>query len=393
MGTIGNLFEVLRDNSYREIEEEASREVVIALAGNTVEVRDKLQRALSTRLESLWTPSPFRLIEPNERPGLKDDDENSGLLLYSLYKGDRIPAEKRRWLGELAQAGVSGVTVIIAVLERKEEEDFNRQRRTTNRLQAINPLRLVGGRESGPAQPGNASADGAAFNNAEAEMRPAWETELEELTQAGGKLKVVELKGLELAQLQAELLPAMVKQLNGRELALARRAPIFRNTVATQLISDTARSNAQTVLFANAAAGIPLLGDFLDNGADFVLLTKNQFELSHRLAGVYGQKRDSRVEVYLELVPILGAAFVWKTLSSMAARRIPVIASMLPKALIAYSATMVVGRAAQLYYSSGRKAPAQVAAVVRRFFEQLPVRWGGSKPTGATDSPRRLRSS
>ena len=179
MGTLGNLFEVLRDHSYQEIEDEASRSVAIALAGNTAEVRDKLHRALSTRLESLWTASPFRLIETHERPEIAAEDEDEGLLLYGLYQGERIPSEKRVWLTELASS--EKVSVIIVALDRKSEEGFKNPNEGRG-LRNINPLRLVGGREVSGRNSGQApSADGAAFNGSDATSDDDWQTELSRL--------------------------------------------------------------------------------------------------------------------------------------------------------------------------------------------------------------------
>src|SRR5215212_9822201 len=133
MGTAGNLFEVLRDSSYQEIENETGREVAIGLAGNTTEARDALHRALSTRLESLWTPSPFRLIATNERPSVHEgDDDDRGLLLYALYRGDRVPSEKRGWLQAAARS--DRLAVLLVVLDRHSEEAFKRDRRTARRL-------------------------------------------------------------------------------------------------------------------------------------------------------------------------------------------------------------------------------------------------------------------
>ncbi|MDB5081200.1 MAG: hypothetical protein JWP00_3124 [Chloroflexi bacterium] len=395
MGTLGNLFEILRDNSFQEIEDEASQEVAIALAGNTADVRDKLHRALSTRLESLWTPSPFRLIETHARPEIgADDDDSGGVLLYTLYQGDRIPSEKRAWLSELA--ATERVSVIVVALDRRSEEAF-RNPGTGKGLRAINPLRLVGGREvTGPSgsQP---SADGAAFNQAgvRATWSEDWKNDLDQLAEESGqKLAVIYLNGLDLDQLQARLLPAIVDRLEKRALALARRAPIFRNTVASYLIAKTARSNAELVLLANLTSGLPFISAIFDSGADFVVLTKNQFELSHRLAGVYGQKRDSRVEVYLEIAPIIGAAFAWKTLSSMAAKKVPALVGMLPKAVIAYAATVIVGRIAQAYYASGRQAPAQLSQAVRNVLAQLGlIKKNGNNQPEDNDSPRRIRFS
>ncbi|HEX2909984.1 MAG TPA: hypothetical protein VH186_04195 [Chloroflexia bacterium] len=389
MGTFRNLFDVLREDSYQEIEEEASREVTVALAGNNTEIRNRLHDSLSTRLESLWTPSPFRLVDSNERP-TAEGDEDSGMLIYALYQGDRIPTEKKRWLSDLARS--SSVKVMVVAIDRNSGKDFNRESGVSRRLQSFNPLRLVGGKETNAS---NAAADGAAFNSPEAEVRSNWLVELDNLAQeARQNLTVVQLSGLETWELEAELLPLIVQRLSGRELALARRAPIFRNTVAGHLIGKTSRANAETVLLANVTAGIPILSGFFGSGADFVFLTKNQFELSHRLASVYGQKRDSRVEVYLEVAPILGAAFLWKAISSAASNRVPVFIATPIKAAIAYAATTVVGRVAQVYYASGRKAPAQVAAMMRNLFEQLTglsARKVDKDEPGST--PRRLRSS
>ncbi len=393
MGILGNLFEVLRDNSFQEIEDEASKGVAIALAGNTAEVRDKLHRALSTRLESLWTPSPFRLLETHERPEMgSEDEDDGGVLLYVLYQGEQIPSEKRAWLSELAAS--EKVSVIVVALDRMSEEGFKNPGESRG-LRKINPLRLVGGREvSGPSgrQP---SADGAAFNTSGATATDDWQTELSRLVaQSGAKISVVYLNGLELAQLQANLLPEIVGRLEDRALALARRAPIFRNTVAGFLISKTARSNAELVLLTNLTAGLPFISAFFDSGADFVVLTRNQFELSHRLAGVYGQKRDSRVEVYLEIAPIIAAAFAWKALSSRAAKKVPPLLNMLPKAVVAYAATILVGRAAQVYYANGRQAPAQISQAIRNLLAQFGlVKKSADNRPEDNDSPRRLRTS
>lgn len=367
MGTLSNLFELLRDTSYNEIEEEASRDVIIAVGGNSLEVRDKLNRALNTRLESLWTTSPFRLVDTNERPK-SEVDEEGGLFIYALYQGEHIPTAKLKWIKELAAS--PNIAVIVTILPR--EESMSRPQTLGNRLQAANPLRLIGSSSNGERETSSAGADGSGFANATLEVKPGWEAELEQLEQeAGNKLAVVMLSGLELNDLQAELLPRIVRGLPGCELALARRAPIFRNTVATHLVNNAARDNAQNVLLANATAGIPVLSGIFGGGTDLLLLTRTQFKLSHQLATVYGQKRDSRVEILLELVPIVGLAFVWRELARRSTSKLPLLVQILPRVAIAYGATWAVGRVAQLYYASGRKAPAQLADLSRRSFEQL----------------------
>jgi|GEM_PF-1989805 len=387
MGLIQDLFELVRDNSFELVEEEAEKEVAVALAGNSLEVRDKLHRALSTRLESLWTANPFRLVETNERPTIDAEDQSGGLILYALYEGDRIPGEKKSWLQDLVST--PNVKAIVAVLPHQKDEPFEQERRLGRRLQGINPLRLIGGKEVS-----GASADGSAFNDSASFLtteQPTWETDLQNFVQGSDQLSMVKLSGLQLSSLQRELLPQIVSKLPGRELALARRAPIFRTTVSSHFVARTARSNAELVLMANATANIPFLAGIFGGGADFVLLSKNQFELSHRLAAIYGQKRSSRVEVLLELAPIVGAAFLWRSLARTATRKLPFLLAILPKAAIAYGSTFVVGKIAEYYYANGRTSPAEIADLLRGAFDRFFGRKAGDGPDEGGSGQQRLR--
>jgi len=395
MGTFSNLFEVVRDTSYQQTEEEAALEVAIALGGNSAEVRDRLHKALSRPMESLWTTNPFRLVDTNEQPTA--EGSAGGLFIYALYENDRIMGERRDWLKQIA--ATPDVGAIVAVIPRRQTDTPERGRNLGRRLRALNPLRLVTNSTSESSTtnvPRGAGADGASYNTVNPETRPIGEVELEELqAESGNKISVVRLSGLALANLERELLPTIVKQLAGRELALAKRAPIFRNAVASHFIYKTARSNAEMVLLANVTSGLPFLSGFFGGGADFVLLTKNQFELSHRLASVYGQKRSSWVELYLELVPIVAGAFIWRNISRTVTAQVPKILGIVPKAAIAYASTLGVGKLAQLYYANGRKGPAELANLARSLFEQVTGQARAkTNADGQSDKPpRRLRFS
>ncbi|MEI6046807.1 MAG: hypothetical protein WCS37_20870, partial [Chloroflexota bacterium] len=334
MGILSNLFELVRDRSYQEIEEEVNREVTIALGGNSLEARDRLHKALSRPMESLWTANPFRLVETNEQPTA--DSETGGLLLYSLYQKERISREKRQWLQEVATS--PNVSIIVTVIPRQKDEPSEPRvgGNLGQRLQAFNLLRLVVGNGTEPTIPTGAGADGASFTSTLSETQPIWEAELAELeSESNGKLHVVRLSRLTLGSLERELLPIIVRRLEGRELALAKRAPVFRNSVANHFINSTARSNTELVLMANLTSGLPFVGDFFGGGADFVALTKNQFELSHRLASVYGQKRNGWVELYLELAPIVVGAFIWRGLSRTLTEKLPPLLATFPKGAVA----------------------------------------------------------
>jgi uncharacterized protein (DUF697 family) len=393
MGTLGNLFDLVRDTSYQTIDEEANREIAIALAGNSLEVRDRLHKALSRPMESLWAANPFRLIDTTERP--TSSNEQGGLLLYALYHGERLATDKIEWLRQVAT--LPNVSIIIALIPRqKDQTPPVRERNLGQRLQRLNPLRLVGGNEDGGRSvPTGVGADGSSFNTASADTRPLWEVELEEVEQgSNGKVSVITLTSLDFTNLEHELLPLIVQKLSGRELALARRAPVFRNVVAMHFVNAIARSNAETVLLANLTSGLPFLSDLFGGGADFLILTKNQFELVHRLASIYGQRRSGWVELYLELAPIVGAAFLWRSISRLVTGKLPPFLALLPKGAIAYLATFSVGWLAQQYYASGRKAPGQVAQFARNLFEQVTGQAEPKSGDSAQDNPpRHLRSS
>ncbi|WJW69380.1 hypothetical protein OZ401_002988 [Candidatus Chlorohelix allophototropha] len=374
MGILQDLFELLRDNSSLQVEEEAGRDVIIALAGNSGEVRDRLQRALSSRLESLWTTSPFRVVETNENPGLDKENSEGGLLLYVLYAGDRIPEAKKLWLeGVVANTSVAGLVVVIPPVR---DDSFDR-----NRKSRFNLLRLIGNNGENSAEKGS-------------ENEPAdWESELERFTQNNDRLGMVKLTSLEFEDLQKQLLPAIVQRLPDRLLALAKRAPLFRNSVADYFISRAARENAELVLLSNATSFIPILSDLFGGGADFVLLSKNQFELSNRLAALYGQNRSSRFEIWLEVSPIIASALVWRSISQVLTAKLPRLLHILPKAGIAYTATYAVGQAARYYYAGGRTAPAQLSMLLSAAFARFRERFqpnGDSKHDGS-EPPRQLR--
>ncbi len=388
MGTLASLYELITDSSYKKVQEEAAKEVGVALAGNSLEVRNQLYNALSRPMESLWTANPFRVIEVNENPTA--GQEEGGVLLYALNENSRISQDKQKWLKEIALS--PNTAIIIAVLPGLDNEVKGAQGNFGQRLQALNPLRLVGGNPGENQIPTGVGADGASTHPFEEPTRPVWEIELGQLErESAGKLSVVFLSGLNLNKLDHELLPLIIKSLPGREIALARRAPAFRNPVANHFINQAARSNAQNILMANLTSGIPLIGDLFGGGADFVLLTKSQFELIHRLSNIYGEQREGWVELYLELAPVVVGAIIWRNISRGIGQKLPGFTAILPKGIIAFLATFGVGKLAQLYYASGRKGPGEISTFLRNLLEKLT---GQTQVEGKDGdySPRRLKS-
>jgi hypothetical protein len=384
VGTLSNLYTLLTDSSFRKVEEEASKELVIAVAGNHAEARDKLLNALSSRVESLWTPNPFRVIDINYFPTLQEQVDTGGLVLFALYSGERMSQDQQNWLKDLAASDKA--KILVTVLPKQTETKKNP--RPTRRFQVINPLRFSTTGENTQSP----SADGAGAVRT-GEVKAGWEIELENLPDEKGNLKVVNLSGLELSELENELLPAIVSSLPGFELALARRAPIFRNAVAGHFVTETARDNAQVVLLANIFAGVPFIGGVFGGGADFLILTQNQFALANRLAAVYGQKRNTRVEMYLEFAPIIVSGLVWRGLSRYLIRKTPSLLVFIPKIGIAFAATWLVGQIARWYYADGRVASTQLANFSRNLYERLTNQSGKSADNAGGDSGLNQKSS
>ena len=68
-----------------------------------------------------------------------------------------------------------------------------------------------------------------------------------------------------------------------------------------------------------------------------------------------------------EMVPVVGAGLVWRTIAREAASFIPLAAGTIPKVVIAYAGTLSAGRAADFYYRTGHKASREQ---VESFYKQ-----------------------
>jgi hypothetical protein len=56
-----------------------------------------------------------------------------------------------------------------------------------------------------------------------------------------------------------------------------------------------------------------------------------------------------------ELLPVVGAGFLWRTLAREAVSFLPMMAGTVPKVAIAYTGTVAAGRGADFYYRFGKK--------------------------------------
>ena len=174
----------------------------------------------------------------------------------------------------------------------------------------------------------------------------------------------------------------LVTRLSHRQLALGRYLPAFRKQVTTSVINQTARANAEFALLSNIPAVIPIVGNLMAAGADFLVLTKNQLMLVYKLAAAHGRDIDQPWRLYTELLPVVGAGLVWRTVARELAALIPFAGGTIPKVLISYAGTAAVGQAANYYYEYGVRPD---GAQMRRYYERAAELAKNFRPGGRDD--------
>lgn len=169
------------------------------------------------------------------------------------------------------------------------------------------------------------------------------------------------------AAAQSRLVEVMVDAAPQSRLALARQFPAFRAAVAGRLVRETSGANGQFALVSSIPAYLPVLGGLVGDVADMVVLTKNQALLLFKLAGIYNRDLSARLPLLLEILPIVGGAFVWRSLARSLIGLLPGFVSAVPKTAVAYVGTYLVGEIAHYYYRYGQRPP---PAAVQRFREE-----------------------
>lgn len=148
-------------------------------------------------------------------------------------------------------------------------------------------------------------------------------------------------------------------------LSAGRRHPLLREPVAEHLIRDTARVNAQFAAISSLPANLPIIGGLVGDMADVIVLTKNQVLLLFKLAGLYGRDLALGRQLIVEIMPVVGSAFVWRTTARALVGLLPSLLGLLPKTLVAYSGTYLVGQLARYYYRYGHKPPPELVRDLR----------------------------
>jgi len=171
---------------------------------------------------------------------------------------------------------------------------------------------------------------------------------------AAGTIEDYVVPAIEFEPLRTRLLPHLIDACRGVEIAVGRRLPMLRTTVAAKLTRDAA-VNALKVAGASALIdNVPLVGAFLGafvSAGDMMAITGIQMMLMLQIRATFG--KDPDVAQIWELLPIVGGGFGWRALARELSGFIPV-GGILIKSAIAYAGTVVVGEGATFYELHGR---------------------------------------
>jgi len=96
-----------------------------------------------------------------------------------------------------------------------------------------------------------------------------------------------------------------------------------------------------------------------------------------KLAAIYDRNIDDRIGVMREIMPVVGGAFIWRTIAREAVGAFGLLGgpaallAALPKAAVGYVGTYVVGEAARYYYERGKEPPPAALVQFRNEAQRL----------------------
>jgi uncharacterized protein (DUF697 family) len=154
--------------------------------------------------------------------------------------------------------------------------------------------------------------------------------------------------------LRGRFFPHLVECAGGVEIAVGRRLPALRETVAAKLTRDAANNALKIALASAVVDHIPVVGLVLGafaSAGDIVAITGIQVMLMLHIEAAYG--RDPDMHRTWQLLPIIGGGFGWRTLARELSGFVPV-AGIAIKGAIAYAGTIVVGEGVTFFMEEGR---------------------------------------
>ncbi|HEY8314107.1 MAG TPA: hypothetical protein VIG51_08005 [Candidatus Baltobacteraceae bacterium] len=154
--------------------------------------------------------------------------------------------------------------------------------------------------------------------------------------------------------LRGRVFPHMIDCCKRVEIAVGRRLPVLRETVAAKLTRDAANNALKVALASAVVDHIPVAGFVLGafaSAGDMVAITGIQMMLLLHIEATYG--RDPDVQRMWQLLPVVGGGFGWRMLARELSGFIPV-AGIGIKGAIAYAGTIVVGEGVTFFLEHGQ---------------------------------------
>ncbi|HEV7178256.1 MAG TPA: hypothetical protein VGN11_00180 [Candidatus Baltobacteraceae bacterium] len=154
--------------------------------------------------------------------------------------------------------------------------------------------------------------------------------------------------------LRGRVFPHIVEASKGVEIAVGRRLPPLRESVAAKLTRDAANNSLKVALASAVVDHIPVVGVVLGafaSAGDMVAITGIQMMLLLHVEAAYG--RDPDVGRMWQLLPVIGGGLGWRTLARELVGFVP-IAGIGIKGAIAYAGTIVVGEGVTFFLEHGR---------------------------------------
>jgi uncharacterized protein (DUF697 family) len=192
----------------------------------------------------------------------------------------------------------------------------------------------------------------------------AAEPQMPLIAPAAGKQGDYVVPGLDREALRSRLFPHLIDCCTGIEVAVGRRLPALRETVAAKLTRDAA-SNALKIAAASAVIDhVPILGLALGavaSAGDMVAITAIQVSLLMNIGATYG--KDPDMASVWEMLPIVGGGLGWRALARELSGFIP-IAGIAIKGAIAFAGTIVVGEGITFFYEHGSHMSKAQAATI-----------------------------
>src|SRR5579883_22582 len=147
--------------------------------------------------------------------------------------------------------------------------------------------------------------------------------------------RLISFSALDRSTIESQVAMAILRAIPHLCLPLGRNLPALRESAARQLIAEAARANAEFVVISSVPSIVPIVGTLASAGADVVVLTKNQIMLVLKLALLYQRSIDHRFQVLAEMLPVIGAAFFWRSAARLAVSFLPGPLAIAPRGAIA----------------------------------------------------------